>query len=62
MTLTNTLVSADGCDSTVSVEVLFSPYFLQNDTVRICDGDSVLLNGEWVREPGIFSVVGGHVS
>jgi len=55
MTLTNTLVSADGCDSTVSVEVLFSPYFLQNDTVRICDGDSVLLNGEWVREPGIFS-------
>ncbi len=49
-----TFTAANGCDSTVVVrlEILEAP--LRSDTLRICQGDSVLLFGQFRRTAGLY--------
>jgi|GEM_PF-3200583 len=50
----DTLQTQAGCDSIISLELLVYPSYEIHDTVYICEGDSVLFNGGYVNEPGIY--------
>ncbi len=52
--LKDTLHSINGCDSVITINVIFNPFLIQSDLISICDGDSVLVQGVWVREAGSY--------
>ena len=41
----DTLQSNAGCDSTISTSLIVNPILSSRDTVHICSGDSLLLEG-----------------
>ncbi len=53
--LNHTYQTPEGCDSTIQVEVLFTPFQNEFDTLTICQGDSVRINNVWISSPGIYS-------
>ncbi len=52
--LQDTFSSVHGCDSIVTMQAIFSPYIFQTDTFKICQGDSIQINGTWVRTAGTY--------
>lgn len=50
----DTLQSRAGCDSIINLELKVYPSYGFHDTVYICQGDSVLFNGNYVKEPGNY--------
>ena len=51
----DTLQSTNGCDSVLSQElVIGQPYFNQLPTINICNGDSVMVFGNWISQAGIY--------
>jgi|GEM_PF-2142355 len=50
----DTLVAANGCDSILTSILTVFPTFATNDTVEICDGDSILLGGSFTTVPGTY--------
>lgn len=54
-TITNNFTTTNGCDSTLTTNLIFSPsYTIQND-LGICGGDSVFINGAWQFSSGSFT-------
>lgn len=54
-TIINNLSTTNGCDSTITTNLIFSPsYTIQND-LGICGGDSIFINGAWQFNSGTFT-------
>ncbi|MEQ1747220.1 MAG: T9SS type B sorting domain-containing protein, partial [Saprospiraceae bacterium] len=45
--------SGGGCDTIVRAHVSVLPNVYRTDTLTICPGDSVLINGEWIAGAGV---------
>ena len=43
------------CDSTIYLNIQFYPTYFTRDTVNLCIGDSVLVNGKWQKEEDILN-------
>ncbi|MFN8261770.1 MAG: gliding motility-associated C-terminal domain-containing protein [Chitinophagales bacterium] len=54
---TRTLVSASGCDSIVTLNLLVDPKVSTNLTNTICDGDSVTVGNQTFKITGVYVVV-----
>ena len=50
----DTLVAANGCDSVVMLALQVQPLNYQSEVRRIYEGDSVLFNGTWYKESGVY--------
>ncbi|BDD06380.1 T9SS type A sorting domain-containing protein [Aureibacter tunicatorum] len=50
----DTLTAADGCDSVVITALNVRPKYLVNRSMRICQGDSILLGGKFVSQSGTY--------
>ncbi|HAD12672.1 MAG TPA: hypothetical protein DCF33_09560 [Saprospirales bacterium] len=46
--------NAQGCDSTHSITVALLAEWERNDSLWICSGDSVLVQGQWIATPGAY--------
>jgi hypothetical protein len=54
-TITSNFTTTNGCDSTITNNLIFSPsYTIQND-LGICGGDSIFINGAWQFNSGTFT-------
>lgn len=55
-TYTDTLqnVSVNGCDSMVEVQLTYYDNLQGSESVGICPGDSVLISGDYITQPGVF--------
>jgi len=54
-TIINNLSTTNGCDSTITTNLTFSPaYDIQID-LGICGGDSIFINGAWQSNSGTFT-------
>ena len=51
---TDTLISSLGCDSVLTTTLFVDPVFATNDSVEICQGDSIFLGGAFQLASGIF--------
>ncbi|MBI1224247.1 MAG: T9SS type B sorting domain-containing protein [Bacteroidetes bacterium] len=50
-----TFAMTNGCDSTVVIELVVHDTFSINQNINICQGDSVLIFGNWETQSGIFN-------
>ena len=50
----DTLVSSSGCDSVVSLTLQIHPVLFQTENKRIFEGDSILFDGQWLKESGVY--------
>ena len=50
----DTFIASSGCDSIVNTQVIVISEIITNISLDICDGDSVLIGGEFQTESGIF--------
>ena len=50
----DTLQSIAGCDSAVSTSLIVNPILSSRDTVHICSGDSILLEGNYQTNSGLY--------
>jgi len=59
---TNVLISVEGCDSIVNLELTVIDVFTFNLSATICEGDSYLVGGDYQTEPGIYNdtLIGGN--
>ena len=46
--------SASGCDSIIEVNLSFVESFNESDDVFICAGDSIMIDGVWVKDEGNY--------
>lgn len=53
-TYRDTLVSASGCDSIVTLSLQVYPAGFQSENRRIFEGDSILFDGVWRKETGVY--------
>lgn len=53
-TYTETFTNSQGCDSTSVVTLSVAPFLLENDSLSICDGDSIIVNGQMVYTEGLY--------
>lgn len=53
-TFTETFTNSQGCDSTSVVTLSVAPFLLENDSLSICDGDSIIVNGQMVYTAGLY--------
>ncbi len=51
----DTLQSFHGCDSVIVTTLTVLPKYNIKVTETICDGDSLMINGEWRKEAGVFT-------
>ncbi len=49
------LLTNSGCDSVIVLEIRFKDVFYQEITTSLCTGDSVLIAGNWITQPGIYT-------
>ena len=49
------LTSQDGCDSTITLDVIFIDTIKTVSQIQLCQGDSLLINGQWIYEGGDFN-------
>ena len=54
-TYTETLQTAAGCDSINEVDLVVNPTFFEQETLTICEGDSVLLGGAFQTTSGVYT-------
>ena len=50
----DTLTAANGCDSIVTLVLQVQPTEYKSEVRRIFEGDSVLFNGVWYKESGVY--------
>ena len=50
----DTLINSYGCDSILTFNLTVNPIITVNEQLTICDGDSVLINGNYYSTPGIY--------
>lgn len=53
-TYTESFKNNNGCDSTSIVTLGVSPYLLENDSLSICEGDTIMVNGQMVYTAGLY--------
>ncbi|MDP5170113.1 MAG: DNRLRE domain-containing protein, partial [Bacteroidia bacterium] len=53
-TFTELFSSKDGCDSTVTVNLTFSPGFVRNTDITVCQGDTVFLGTQVLTSTGTY--------
>jgi gliding motility-associated-like protein len=53
-TYTETFTNSQGCDSTSVVTLSVAPFLLENDSLSICNGDSIIVNGQMVYTAGLY--------
>lgn len=53
-TVLDTLIAASGCDSIVTYTLDFLPNPMRSETVSLCPGDSVVIGGVTIKDPGSF--------
>ncbi len=53
-TYVSNLFTEKGCDSTITTVLEVTPAIVANHYVAICQGDSILLAGEYQTEPGVY--------
>jgi gliding motility-associated-like protein len=51
---TENLTTQKGCDSIIITNLTILPVLVGNNYVAICEGDSILLAGEYRTEPGVY--------
>jgi hypothetical protein len=51
----DSFVSSGGCDSVVTSNLSIAPLIVFNTNAQICQGDSILLGGEFQTEPGTYN-------
>lgn len=51
------LTSQNGCDSTITLDVIFQDTVSSISQIKLCQGDSLLINGQWIYEDGNFNVL-----
>jgi gliding motility-associated-like protein len=51
---TENLLTQKGCDSIITTNLTILPVLVGNNYVAICEGDSILLAGEYRTEPGVY--------
>ncbi len=51
---TDVFTSSKLCDSTVTTTLIVNPNYMANDTIRILQGDSVMVNGRWLSSAGDY--------
>lgn len=49
------LTSQDGCESTITLDVIFIDTIKTVSQIQLCQGDSLLINGQWIYEGGDFN-------
>gem|GEM_PF-703021 len=54
-TYSQTFTDINGCDSTHNIVLITYELPDNQDALAVCPGDSVLVFGGWVKEPGIYS-------
>lgn len=54
-TYSQTFTDINGCDSTHNIILLWNPIFNNHDAAPLCPGDSVLVFGEWITQPGEYT-------
>lgn len=52
---TKSYQSARGCDSLAQVQLLVNSVFVNSESQKICNGDSIFLFNEWKKVAGIYS-------
>lgn len=50
------LTGQDGCDSTITLDLIFQDTVKSFSQIDLCQGDSLQINGQWIYEGGNFSV------
>ena len=50
-----TTVDIHGCDSMHTITLTVHSISNNHSTIALCDGDSVLVFGQWVKQPGIYT-------
>jgi glucose/arabinose dehydrogenase len=53
-TYIDTIPGGSGCDTIVSLQVDFAEEYYREDEIRICEGDSAMVNGRYLSEEGIY--------
>jgi len=51
----DTLTTYTGCDSIIKTTLTVNPVSLNSNTVAICQGDSIFLDGNWQNTSGVYS-------
>lgn len=51
------LTSQNGCDSTITLDVIFQDTVRSISQIELCQGDSLLINGQWIYEDGNFTML-----
>jgi len=51
----DTLAAITGCDSVLVLDLTVHPYYTENFSAAICEGEAYLFNGEILTETGIYS-------
>lgn len=49
--------SSNGCDSTVTTQLMLMPLTSSSDTSYVCAGDSAWIGGMWQHVPGVYTYV-----
>ena len=56
-TVTQSLLSSAGCDSLLTISVVLNSLPRNDMQFQVCEGDSVLLYGEWYRNDGYYNAI-----
>ena len=56
-TYSESFSSANGCDSIHSIQLTLQDSFVMESSLLFCEGDSILVFGEWVNTPGVYEEV-----
>lgn len=51
----DTLSNSLGCDSIVSTSIVFHPAYEINETINICEGDSIFAGGDYQSDSGTYT-------
>lgn len=52
-----TFIAANGCDSTVQLNLAINPEIVHYTTAEICPDETILFNGENLNTPGVYSAI-----
>ncbi len=53
-TYTETFINSQGCDSTSVVMLSVAPFLFEDNSLSICNGDSIIVNGQMVYTAGLY--------
>ncbi len=51
----NVFTATNGCDSTISTQLQISPFIRETSQIKLCAGDSIVINEKIVTQTGIYN-------